>query len=170
METPADSHATPQSDGSKADSVPPDQLPGDAKTFTLGAKDKAANVSDNQFLLLMGGLFFAIMVGQYLWKVCDKPQPLIWEAGPATAAFKVNINTASWAEWSQLQAIGPDMAKRIVADRDQNGEFRSIDDVGRVTGIGTSTLEQIRPLLTISKRPAKTLTPDGQSIEPAENQ
>ena len=110
------------------------------------------------------------MVVQYAWKTMDKPEPLSWEDGPETVAFKLNVNTATWAEWAQLEDIGPELAMQIVADRDENGEFRSIDDVGRVVGIGASTLDGIRHLLTMGKRPVKTLRPDGQSIEPAENQ
>lgn len=152
----------------------PSQTPG-ASPSSAGnpppaSSDTASPANDNRFLLVTGSLFFAIMAGQYVWKTMDKPDPLIWNDGPASMAFKLNVNTATWAEWAQLEDIGPELAMQIVADRDENGEFRSIDDVSRVAGIGASTLDGIRPLLTMGKRPVKTLRPDGHSIEPAENQ
>ena len=49
----------------------------------------------------------------------------------------------------QLEGIGRETAMRIVQDRDSNGPFLSIDDVGRVDGIGPTTLDRIRDQLTI---------------------
>ena len=49
----------------------------------------------------------------------------------------------------QLDGIGRELAKRIVEDRNKNGPFLSIDDVGRVQGIGPTTLDRIRERLTI---------------------
>ena len=62
--------------------------------------------------------------------------------------FRVDVNRATWVEWMQLEGIGELTARRIVADRDQRGPFRNIDDVDRVPGIGPQTLATIRPWLT----------------------
>jgi competence protein ComEA len=61
--------------------------------------------------------------------------------------FRVDINRATWVEWMQLENIGELTARKIVADRESNGPFRSIDDVNRVPGIGPKTLAAIRPWL-----------------------
>ncbi len=61
--------------------------------------------------------------------------------------FRININEAGWVEWTQIEGIGEVTAKRIVADRDEKGPFRSLSDVGRVRGIGDKTLERIKPYL-----------------------
>jgi competence protein ComEA len=61
--------------------------------------------------------------------------------------FKIDVNNASWVEWIQLEGIGEATAKKIVADREANGPFVSVDDVQRVKGIGPATLEKIRPWL-----------------------
>ena len=64
--------------------------------------------------------------------------------------FKVDINHATWVEWMQLPGIGEIMARKIVADRAQRGPFTSADELGRVPGIGTVTLDTIRPWLICS--------------------
>jgi competence protein ComEA len=62
--------------------------------------------------------------------------------------YRIDINTATWVEWSQLEGIGETLAMRIVADRDQHGPFQSIDDLLRVPGIGPKKLESMRPWLS----------------------
>lgn len=75
-------------------------------------------------------------------------------AGPApgeggTVGGKVNINTASSAELETLPRVGPAMAERIIAWRDTNGRFSSVDDLLSVTGIGDKTFEALRDLVTV---------------------
>jgi competence protein ComEA len=43
------------------------------------------------------------------------------------------------------------LARRIVADREQNGPFRSVDDLARVKGIGPKTLEHLRPWVRLAE-------------------
>lgn len=61
--------------------------------------------------------------------------------------YHLDINQATWVEWSQLDGIGEALAGRIVEDRQQNGPFRRIEDLQRVKGIGPKTVERIRPWL-----------------------
>ena len=46
-----------------------------------------------------------------------------------------------------MPSIGEQLAKRIVADRQENGPFRDHGDLRRVRGIGPRTLETMRPYL-----------------------
>lgn len=69
---------------------------------------------------------------------------------PQPYVFRVDINTATWIEFAQLDGIGEKLAKRIVADRTEQGDFRTIEDLRRVKGIGAKTLEKMRPHLTIA--------------------
>jgi competence protein ComEA len=69
---------------------------------------------------------------------------------PRESVFVVDINRATWVEWAQLEGIGPALAHRIVADRDENGPFRSVDELARVPGIGRKRLEQLRPWLLVN--------------------
>ncbi len=64
--------------------------------------------------------------------------------GSVTAAYAadtVNINTASIELLAQeLVGVGPELAKRIVDFRERYGEFKSIEALGDVRGIGPSLL------------------------------
>ena len=61
----------------------------------------------------------------------------------------ININTASQADLENLPGIGPVKAKTIIAYRESNGFFRSIEDVQKVPGIGPKTFENLRSLITV---------------------
>ena len=65
----------------------------------------------------------------------------------------VDLNSASARELESLPGIGPVMAERIVAHREANGPFASVDDIEGVPGIGPKTLESIRSLATASGSP-----------------
>lgn len=62
---------------------------------------------------------------------------------------KVNINVAPAPDLEGLPGIGPALAARIIAYREEHGPFESIDDLVRVSGIGSKTLEGFRDLITI---------------------
>jgi competence protein ComEA len=63
---------------------------------------------------------------------------------------KVNLNTAS-AETLQkeLSGIGAGKASAIVAYRDENGSFTSVDELIEVKGIGKAILDRNRDKLSI---------------------
>ena len=66
-----------------------------------------------------------------------------------TANGKVNLNTASETELSTLPGIGPAKAKAILEYRQQNGRFKSLDDLKNVTGIGEKTFEKLKQYIEI---------------------
>ncbi|MBV7412146.1 helix-hairpin-helix domain-containing protein [Dermabacteraceae bacterium TAE3-ERU27] len=53
-----------------------------------------------------------------------------------TPAGPVDLNSAGEQQLTALPGIGPALAKRIVADREKNGPFRSVASLTRVKGIG----------------------------------
>ena len=59
----------------------------------------------------------------------------------------VNINTADKELLTQIPGIGPVTADAILAYRNDNGQFKSIDDLTKVKGIGNKTLEKLKPYL-----------------------
>ncbi len=62
---------------------------------------------------------------------------------------KVNINTANAQTLTSLPGIGPKIAERIVAYREQKGPFRSTDDLMKVKGIGKKTFAKLKPYIDI---------------------
>ncbi len=64
--------------------------------------------------------------------------------GNGDPSAPVNVNTATEAQLEDLPGIGPTLAAAIVAEREQNGPFRSADDLTRVHGIGEGRLAQLR--------------------------
>ena len=70
-------------------------------------------------------------------------------AGAPSADAPVDLNTATEAQLDTLPGVGPATAAAIVNDRDAHGPFRSVNDLGRVRGIGDAKLEQLRDLVTV---------------------
>ncbi|HFI0425336.1 TPA: helix-hairpin-helix domain-containing protein [Streptococcus suis] len=62
---------------------------------------------------------------------------------------KVNLNTATEADLQTISGIGAKRAADIVAYREANGGFKSVDDLNNVSGIGDKTMESIRPYVTV---------------------
>ena len=69
------------------------------------------------------------------------------------AAFgesSIDVNSASASEIAEaMTGIGLKRAEAIVAFREKNGEFRSIDDLVLVKGIGASTLDKNRDRISV---------------------
>ena len=62
----------------------------------------------------------------------------------------VNVNTATAEELELLPGIGPSKARAILEARERLGGFKSLADLESVRGIGSSTVEQLRPFVTVS--------------------
>ena len=73
---------------------------------------------------------------------------------PAVAAGSdtININTASVDELTQLQKVGPKTAENIVAYRDANGPFKTVDDLKNVKGVGDKILELNKDRISVGKQ------------------
>jgi competence protein ComEA len=64
-------------------------------------------------------------------------------------AARVDINRAGAAELQRLPGIGPKLAERIIAYRQEHGSFASVDELGDVAGIGAKKLDRLRPFAAI---------------------
>ncbi len=62
---------------------------------------------------------------------------------------RVNINTADRRTLETLPGIGPSLAQRIIDYRAANGSFKSVEDLLKVSGIGSKTLERLKELATV---------------------
>ena len=61
----------------------------------------------------------------------------------------ININTAPASELVKLKGIGEVKAAAIVEYRRINGNFKTVQDIMNVSGIGEKTFEKIRGLITV---------------------
>jgi competence protein ComEA len=61
----------------------------------------------------------------------------------------LDLNRASAVELRNVPGLGPALAERIVEQRRRQGEFRRVEDLRRVKGVGVKTLERIRPFLHV---------------------
>jgi competence protein ComEA len=75
--------------------------------------------------------------------------PGVGRAGGPAAGGKIDLNTADATQLDSLPGVGPSTAAKIVADREANGRFASVDDLGRVSGIGPKKLEQLKPMISV---------------------
>lgn len=66
-------------------------------------------------------------------------------------AGSININTADTKVLSQLKGVGQKYAERIVQYRNQHGKFETLEDLLKVKGIGSKTLEANREQLILEE-------------------
>lgn len=81
----------------------------------------------------------------------DNSENGISQKGTATknSSGKVNINSASAEELTALPGVGEATAAKIVADRKENGPFKSPEDITRVSGIGQKKYESMAEMIII---------------------
>jgi comEA protein len=88
---------------------------------------------------------------------------------PALAAGaaegKVNVNQAGAEELALLPRVGPSIAQRIVEHREENGPFRSLEDLMLVRGIGEKTFDLLSPYIALEGE--TTLTEKVRVARPA---
>ncbi len=103
---------------------------------------------DHLFVGVFAAVFLAL--SGYHWATLGGwgMRPIELERLPARQYdFRIDINLASWVEWTQIEGIGEVTAQKIIDDRKANGPFRSVKDLLRVKGIGSKKLEMMRPFL-----------------------
>jgi competence protein ComEA len=75
---------------------------------------------------------------------------VLWFAASGVAVAVVNINTASKEDLTTLKGVGDKRAQEIIDYRKKNGNFKSIDDLEKVPGIGPGLMKQIRSDVTVT--------------------
>ncbi len=91
----------------------------------------------------------------------ETPPPLPEAATdtPLRAGERIDVNTAGSRRLQRLPGVGPVIAKRIIRFRRRLGQFRGLEELQTVKGIGPKTLADLRPFLRLSS--------SGQKDEPA---
>jgi competence protein ComEA len=74
----------------------------------------------------------------------------------------VDLNHATAAELRLLPGLGESLSQRIIEYRRQHGDFRSVDDLRKVYGIGPKTLERLRPHLFVAPPESFVSDDDGE--------
>ena len=69
--------------------------------------------------------------------------------GSTSSDGLINSNTASAEELEELPGIGEVTAEKIIADREANGDYATIEDITRVSGIGDKKFEAIAELICV---------------------
>lgn len=69
--------------------------------------------------------------------------------GQGQSGGLINLNTADQAALETLPHVGPALAKRIIAWREEHGGFSAVDDLRSVSGIGEKTFADIEALVTV---------------------
>lgn len=72
---------------------------------------------------------------------------------PLAPGEKIDVDRADVIDLTRLPRVGPALAQRIVAWRDQHGAFRTIGRLDSVAGIGPKLLDALRPYVTFSGAP-----------------
>lgn len=70
--------------------------------------------------------------------------------------FPLDLNTATAEDLTALPGIGEVLAGRIVAYREANGAFTSVDELLKVDGIGEKRVEAIRDYITLEENDENT--------------
>ena len=61
----------------------------------------------------------------------------------------VNINKATIQELDILPGIGEAIANKIINYREENGQFKSIDEIKNINGIGDKKYEELKSLISV---------------------
>ncbi|MNJ56239.1 ComE operon protein 1 [compost metagenome] len=95
---------------------------------------------------LLSTVFFAVLASTSVAVSAAesaKPAPAQPAAAQQVVVGKINLNTADAATLErELKGIGAGKAQAIVAYREANGPFASVDELLEVKGIGAATLEK----------------------------
>lgn len=67
-----------------------------------------------------------------------------------TLGLPVELNTASAHDLERLPGVGPELARRIVAHREEHGPFRRLEDLLAVKGLGPQKLARLAGFLTVA--------------------
>ncbi len=65
----------------------------------------------------------------------------------------IDLNLASQQELESLPGIGPTKASEIIAYRQKNGRFVTIEEIQNVPGIGAALFNKIQPYITVTNSP-----------------
>ncbi|WP_240606785.1 ComEA family DNA-binding protein [Microbacterium sp. Gd 4-13] len=81
--------------------------------------------------------------------ITDEPAQGQPDAALGAVGGLIDLNSADPSVLDTLPRIGPALAERIVAWRDDNGRFTSVDDLLSIPGIGEKIVDGLRALVRV---------------------
>ena len=101
------------------------------------------------FWLALGVFAVGCLMGTPVWADHHEAAEKAAEETMPEAAGPIDINTADAAALQTLPGIGETKAAAIIAHREANGPFATVDDLKNVKGVGEKTLEKLKEQITV---------------------
>jgi competence protein ComEA len=99
-------------------------------------------------LVILAAVSAPVSLAQGKEKPASKPA--------AAAPAVVDLNSATQAQLETLPGVGAATAKRIIEYRQKNGNFKKIEELMNVKGIGEKAFLKLKPQVTVAASPAGT--------------
>ena len=120
----------------------------------------AGKLTTIEILLLAAAALFLAAVGAQYIHTARRSADVPWEVvtghrtdDTAQVETHLDLNSATAEQLEQLPGIGPVLAGRIVAWREQNGDYLIAEDLLAVEGIGMTRLQEIRDFIVTEEEP-----------------
>jgi competence protein ComEA len=102
----------------------------------------------NRLMMALGAFVVMGIVAVTPVMAQDKPAAKPAKAAAAPAG-PVNLNTATQAQLETLPGIGAATAKRIIEHRQKNGNFKKVEELMNVKGIGEKAFLKLKSQVTV---------------------
>lgn len=113
-----------------------------------------------QILIVITVVFIVLLIGLFLGRNMTKayvPLDQALNTEPQSDSEptvnndgKLDINTATQQQLQMLPGVGEVLAQRIIDYRKENGDFRTIEELMNVSGIGEAKFSAIKPRIKVS--------------------
>ncbi len=118
-----------------------------AEAFALPEEDVHAASASGGDASAASGVSEAALVAQAVVELSEQRSAA--RSGRKPPPVPTNLNSGSFEELQRLPRVGPAMAARIIAYRQEVGPFRRPEDIMEVRGIGERTFEQMAPWIRL---------------------
>ena len=79
----------------------------------------------------------------------ENGENIIEETKTSSTGKKINLNKADEDNLQEIPGIGPSMAQKIILYRNENGDFKSIEDLKNVSGIGDKKFDSMKEYICV---------------------
>ncbi len=114
----------------------------------------AGKITKTEWLLLgLTGLFLCVLLGLFIHdrrvEVPVETERQVPQEEILPDLSPLDLNTATEEELAELPGIGPELADRIVACREERGGFETIEEIMEVPGIGEGKFAALEGRVTV---------------------